>query len=941
MSGVFGNPWLYKHTSSFFDHSINQSLRFDDGDNANLKRDITSSGNMKTWTWSAWVKRANLGSDQALFTDGKSSSFSTFRFNSSDQLYVQLYAGASKYKQSNRVFRDTSAWYHFVWRVDTTQSTAEDRSRIYVNGTQITSWSTEQSVNEDTDSTINQSGNDHLIGKYGGNTSRNFDGYMAEVNFIDGTSLGPDTFGETKDGGVWIPKAVSGVTYGLNGFHLTFQGTGTATTSQGTTAQTNIGDDQSGAGNNFAVTALVASDVMLDTPTQNICVYNPLDSNTSTLSEGNLKVATASTSSVPNTRGTFAVLSGKWYWEIITVDSSSSTRIHSWAGLASTDRATNTLAKILVATGAGRIYGNSGNLQTGLTAWSQNDVIGVALDVDNTSVQFYRNGSTHGSAVDYSSFIPATEFLTPFIMDGASGIVCTTVSNFGQDSSFANNKTSGSAASADGNGIGDFYYAPPSGFLALANSNLPTTSISPEGDSLATDHFNTVLYTGNSTDNTAITSVGFQPDWVWVKTRSAASTHILSDSVRGATKQLFSNLTNAEQTDTAKIKSFDANGFTLGADGSGTGSSNTNTVTYAAWNWKAGGATPSKTYKLHVDSDGGQNKYRFRNSADSATFATYAPTVELQEGGTYVFDWSHSGAQGHPIRFSTTSDGTHNSGTEYTTGVVKDDSAYTTTITVAASAPTLYYYCQYHSGMGGQVNTNSTFGSSNFDGNIMSKVTVNKTSGFSIATFTMPDAQKTIGHGLGVKPDMIIFKLRSSGSWMVWHNSFGENTNNVVLLNTTAGKVDSGGSAGNWFRGITTTTTEIKTAGSYAGIGDYVMYSFSNVPGYQTVGSYVGNGSSDGTFVFTGFRPAWLIVKRSSSSGGWHMFDNKRSTFNEIDVRLEADNSDAENTSGPPHMDFLSNGFKMRTTFDNMNASGSTYIFLAFAEAPFKFVNAR
>ena len=208
---------------SFYGHTLDQSLRFNDDDDANLKRDITTSGNRKTWTWSAWVKRSSLGGSngQYLFTDGRSSSLTSLNFDSNDKLYVQLYAGAAKYKLTNQVFRDTSAWYHFVWRVDTTQATAENRSRVYVNGTQITSWSTEQNVNQDTDSTINESGNDHLIGGYSSGTSRNFDGYMAEVNFIDGTSYGPDTFGETKDG-VWIPKKVSGVSYGTNGFYLPF-----------------------------------------------------------------------------------------------------------------------------------------------------------------------------------------------------------------------------------------------------------------------------------------------------------------------------------------------------------------------------------------------------------------------------------------------------------------------------------------------------------------------------------------------------------------------------------------------------------------------------------------------------------------------------------------------------------------------------------------------
>ena len=193
---------------------------------------------------------------------------------------------------------------------------------------------------------------------------------------------------------------------------------------------------------------------------------------------------------------------------------------------------------------------------------------------------------------------------------------------------------------------------------------------------------------------------------------------------------LQSNTTGAEST--GDSLSFDSDGFTLGTYGGG--NANQSGETYVAWNWRCGGSTPTKTYKVVVVSDSG-NKYRFRNSADSATFAQSAVTLDLQEGGTYVFDWSDSSAQGHPIRFSTTSDGTHGGGSAYTTGVVNDDSNYKTTITVADSAPTLYYYCSNHSGMGGQINTNTTHGSTNFDGSLLSVVQSNETSGFSISKY--------------------------------------------------------------------------------------------------------------------------------------------------------------------------------------------------------------
>ncbi len=223
-----------------------------------------------------------------------------------------------------------------------------------------------------------------------------------------------------------------------------------------------------------------------------------------------------------------------------------------------------------------------------------------------------------------------------------------------------------------------------------------------------TDYFNTKLYTGTSASN-SITGVGFQPDLVWIKSRSVIRDHVLTDSVRGIASQIHSNTSDAESTYTNDVTSFDSDGFTVLTDSDVNG----NTFTYASWNWLAGGTAPAITYSVKVVSDSG-NKYRFDD------FGTSAVTLDLQEGGTYTFDQSDSSNSGHPLRFSTTSDGTHGGGSEYTTNVTTTgtpgSAGAKTVITVASGTATLYYYCSVHSGMGGQANTNSTFGSSNFSG---------------------------------------------------------------------------------------------------------------------------------------------------------------------------------------------------------------------------------
>ena len=231
--------------------------------------------------------------------------------------------------------------------------------------------------------------------------------------------------------------------------------------------------------------------------------------------------------------------------------------------------------------------------------------------------------------------------------------------------------------------------------------------------------------------------------------------------------------------------------------------------------------------------------------------------------------------------------------------------------------------------------------STNTSGSIDSSVLANTAAGFSIASFTCPSGSGlyTVGHGLGAVPEFMIVKGRSAtGNWHIYHKDVG-NTKAYFLNNSTAGFT----STGYWGDTTPTSTVFTQSIGGTLDVGTTAIgYFFNSVDGYSKVGSYTGNGSADGPFVHCGFRPAFVMVKRTDAGGGWHILDNKRaSPFNEIEVRIEADNSDAENTGGPPDTDLVSNGFKLRTTFDNMNASGGTYIFLAFAESPFKNSNAR
>jgi hypothetical protein len=326
----------------------------------------------------------------------------------------------------------------------------------------------------------------------------------------------------------------------------------------------------------------------------------------------------------------------------------------------------------------------------------------------------------------------------------------------------------------------------------------------------STDYFNTVLYTGNATDDTGITGVGFQPNWVWLKDRTNGNHHRIYDSVRGATKVIYSSLTNAEGTASTGLKSFDSDGFTVG-----TGSDeNGNGASFVSWNWLAG-----------VDA-----------------------------------------------------------------------------------------------------------GSSNTDGSITSTVSANTTSGFSIVSYTGTGSNATVGHGLGSAPKVVIIKDRSvDRDWIVGHTAIG--FNKYVLLNSTSASV----TASNRFQD-TAPSSSVVTIGTHGYVNNsgsnYIAYCFAEKQGYSKVGSYIGNGSTDGTFVYTGFKPAWVMSKRTDSTNSWRIFDNKRPGFNSSSFNfVHANLANAEDSGDV--MDLNSNGFKVRTNSTDQNTGGSPYVFMAFAEAPF------
>ena len=921
-------------------NQIDRSVRLNSPDSAHFSRTLSSAGDRRTWTLSWWMKLGNLGANRGLFgMPGTSSGQPQFysRVGSDDKLYVYDYNTSGTYqfiKKTAAVFRDPSAWYHCVFQYDSTQSTAEDGFKIYVNGTRITAWST----NTLTDYQQNYQGPWNSVANTGvhiiGQSDAYFDGYLAEIHFVDGTALAASDFGELDSNNVWIPKVFSG-TYGTNGFKLNFSDNTNATTiaedSSGnnndwtannitaaaadnnwadyvyaggsTYSSTETGTNYfTGAGTNenlfdgststqvgsenvgngwvyfrpataitgvtslriwgayndttkingtdysespswsstpgwvtvpsppssiteiavrgsssaagriaaievngaILVDPIPASDLdsLIDTPTNytassgnnggNYCVLNPLDKRDSpTYSNGNLQI-TGSGAAHCVGRSTFGVSSGKWYWEVL-INSAIDSTYYPSPGICSMD---TSVPNQLGDGASGHAYMANGQKYTSSSlssygaAFTQGDIIGFALDMDAGTLVAYKNGTSQGTM--------ATGLTGSWSPSWNQYNSTSLVYNFGQR---------------------PFAYTPPTNHVSLCTQNLSDPTIA-DGSTV----FDTVLYTGNATSSRAITGLSFSPDFLWIKSRSSTQWHFLADVIRGANKNLASNSTDAEETRSNRLLSFDSNGFTI--DNNST--VNENNATFVAWAWDAGTSTVSNT-----------------------------------------------------------------------------------------------------------------------DGTITSSVRANASAGFSIVKFT--NGNGTVGHGLNSPPELIITKdIANTYTWSTYSKPTTRNA--YLAFNSTA----AAGTVSGMWGSAEPTSSVFGTTFYVASVGnELIAYCFSSVEGYSRVGSYTANANANGPFVYTGFRPKWVMVKASSSAGdmsyaSWIIVDTERDSYNVADAGLLANSNAVEGTRGNGSgtagswMDILSNGFKIRYSGTDVNGtSGQTYIYLALAEHPFKTSRAR
>ena len=579
MSVMIGSP-LFLSSAGY---QISRSVRLRSSANAYLQRTNATTGtDPLKWTVSGWLKRGSSSVEAIILGSATgTAAFDFFGIWTGEVLTFRIRTSATVdvvRLESTPVYRDFSAWYHLVAIYDSANATSTERVKLYVNGVQVTAFTTATypGLNQAPTGTFLTN---MQIGRTNTNsTNQNYtESYLTEINFIDGQALDPSYFGETNTiTGVWQPKKYTG-TYGTNGWYLNFSDNSAATAAA-------IGKDYSGNGNNWtpnniSVTAGVTYDSMLDVPTQwadggngrgNYAVSNPINAASGlTVSDGNLKIAaSAGGSKFVNSSISFPS-SGAYYAEI-TFANASTNLIGQTIGIALGSRS---LTAAYNATGSYHFYAsNTGSLlsngteTSGLSAISANEVFQVAVDVTNSkmwigrsNVWYNSTGGTTGNPSTGANPTFTAAFVDFFVFAGFDTTSAVSANfNFGQR---------------------PFAYTPPSGFKALNTLNLPTPTILK-----GNQYFDATTYSGQNTSLSITNSGAMQPDLVWIKKRNGATDHNLTDAVRGTNKNLISNSTAAEDT-TARLTSFDTGGFTLGGAFDNT---NLSGSTYVGWQWKEG-----------------------------------------------------------------------------------------------------------------------------------------------------------------------------------------------------------------------------------------------------------------------------------------------------------------------------------------------------------------
>ena len=910
-------------------YGISRSLRFNSSDSAYLSRTPSSAGNRKTWTWAGWVKRSALsGSRQAIFVcaDGGASFYTGLEFDASERItvYDSATSGAIA-RVTTAVFRDISSWYHILLSVDTTSATADNRVRLFVNGSEITVFTTKANPTQNADTYVNAAVA-HSTGSWAPAAGLFFNGYLADIHFIDGQALDPSSFTEVSaTTGQLIPKTYSG-TYGTNGFWLKFadNSSNTATT---------LGVDSSGNGNNWTPNNLSVTGQALIGYPQGLSAGSGSVTDRTLAFDGNtvtFAIAGSSTTITFTPPSSISFSSKLEFWTTNGDGPGSNDQRYSYNGGAEVSCSGGEWTTVVTGSGT-------------LTSLSVRNTVGSvsrlsAIRVDN-SILIYDSGLNNDSLVD-----TPTSYGTD---TGAGGSVrgnyCTwnplfansafTISNGNLD--LATSSVSDRVcASTFGLSSGKWYW------------EVTFNSGAGVGIGVCTSAVNLASYLGSS-------SASRSYDWDGKKYPGAAS--------YGATYTTGDVIGVAVDVDAGTLVYY-KNGVSQG----------TAFTDLAGSTWFPALGDQSSAGNVAISANFGQRPFAYTApSGFKALCDTNLPSPQVAKPSS-LFNailWTGNGASSRSITgldfspdfvwIKNRTNPSENSLFDTVRGAAKtlysnqtaaelatsdyghvssfDANGFTLANGASGTYPNLATNWNGSGIVGWAWDAGSTT-VTNTQGSITSSVRANPSAGFSVVTFTYPSSGSfTVGHGLGVTPSLIITKHRNRTSdWYVYHSS-ATTTSQYLVLNSTAAV---GTAANVWGSGSITSVVFGGTVGTSGISGDTeVAYCFAPVAGLSAFGSYTGNGSADGPMVYTGFRPRWVMVKYTSNNGSWEILDSERGAYNVNNKGLAANESSAE--FAYLSFDFTSNGFKLRTTDSYANASNGNYVYAAFAESPFQFSRAR
>ena len=918
------------------DFQIERSLRFNAADTPSLNRTPSSQSNTKTWTYSCWVKRYNpdAGSLAFILNAGTSTYFQIYF--SADGFYVQ---DPSFYVQLSRKFRDVSAWYHIVVTVDTPQAADSDRLKIYVNGELQTDFAVDQrsSFTQNTSTAINST-NEHKIGAQTGG-SQHTNVYLAEAQLVDGTALTASDFGEYDDNNVLQPKAYSG-SYGTNGFYLKFADN---------SSNAALGTDSSGNNHTFTVNNLNVG-----------AITYSADANYTTDGAYLLDKTVPFDGSTPNS--------------VINESTGAITNSNSrgvWANTARTYIRWDAPSPIPITSGVdfyGGAYNDAAEVATLEIYYTDGTSTSGTFTSSTSSYMGRVTGVTSGKSLDYvkvscdnacftairvnGSFLddlPASVndslLDTPTDYEAGSG-------NNGGNYCTLNPLTKTVATVSDGN----LFYEPHGSTQHCVGSTMAVSSgkwyWEYKIESTGTYHYAGIADVGT---NYAVNWCGSNSGW-------SVSVNTGGDIAWNNT-EAHGNIGTSPASGQIWGWALDMDAGTLKVYINGSVQYSGNSIIPSSTSLPNRTITPSVGHSAHKNltfnfgqrpfaytpptgyvslctknlddptiADGSTafdvNAYSGNGSSQSLSLS-FEPDMIWTKGRNNT-EWNVLVDQLRPTSKFLYSNATNTESGDQTQGVT----AFSSTGYTVGSSDYLNKNTYTYVGWAWDAGTST---SSNTDGSITSNVRANQSAGFSIVTYSGTGSNATVGHGLNAKPAFYVCKGRDyADQWMSYHTSLG--ATQFLEFNT------NGASTGSNRWNDTEPTTSVFSLGTEQAVNKsgytFLAYCWAAVAGYSDFGLYTGNGSSDGTFVYTGFRPAFVLTKRTDTSENWEIRDSTRNPHNRTNLTLFPHSSSAEDT-GNVDFDFLSNGFKLRNTNGSTNANGGTYIYAAFAEHPFKTARAR